>query len=207
MKVSKILKTIDLGIIQKLAMILIAAIFIYIFYYYYGLFTGYQVVKESEAGRKVERIPVSPPVFYNFTPGDEEHPDIDKYQIFIFKEKKATPEKAEGQGVIGSDPGKGSGYQILGVVKKDKLFLVVRFDSDNKIRLFSQGMTIKDNIRVKKITTQQVVISDPAGDEQIHNIFSFAGVKEIDLEKIKKMKKEDKNINMGAKDNVDDTDT
>jgi len=205
MKVSKILKKIDLGIMQKLAMILIAAIFIYIFYYYYGQFTGYRVVQKSEKGRRVERIPVSPPAFYNFTPGDKEHPEIEKYQIFTFKEKKAKAGKPATQGVFDSDPGKGSGYRILGVVKKDKLFLVVRFDSDNKIRLFSRGMTIKDKSRVKKITPRQVIITDPSGEEQVHNIFRFAGVKDINLKKIKKRKKKDKNINMGAKDNVDDT--
>lgn len=201
---------------QKLAMILIVAVFVYIFYYYYGMFTGYRAVKKgAEQGqRKVERgpIPIAPPSFFTFIPGDEENPDIEKFRLFTFKEKKAKAGKPGFQGPMDSNPTKVENYLVLGVVKKDKLFVVVQFKSDNKIRLFAEGTAINGNSRVKRVTPRQVVISGPSGGERSHKIFRFEGVKEIDVEKMKKkMKKKkreeeenDRKPKMGAKDNVDD---
>ena len=189
----------------KLAMVAITVIFIYIFYHSYALFTGYQWVKKSEkeSGRRVEQVPLSPPAFYNFVPGDKNHPDVAKYKLFTFKEKKAKEENTPEQGAAGSKPAVGENYRVLGVVKKDKLFLVVRFNSDNKIRLISEGMRINDTFRVKRVTPRQVVVADNSGGERIHNIFQFEALKQVDLEKIKgkqemKQRKERQKINKGA---------
>ena len=88
--------------------------------------------------------------------------------MFSFEKKKIEklPSLPGGGGTGGS-----GNYRGLGVVKKDKLFLLVRFNSDDKIGLFAEGMEIGGGSRVEKLTVDQVVITDPSGRENTYKIF------------------------------------
>lgn len=167
MKISKKLKKVDSRVVQTLVMLVIIGFFIYVFYRSYQLFNRYQEMRTSEDKRPVERSPMKPPQLYNFSPDDKSE-DIERYQLFSFEKKKIEklPSLSWGSGTVGS-----GNYRILGVVKRDKLFLVVRFNSDDKIGLFAEGMEIGGGTRVKRITVDHVTIADPSGGENIYKIF------------------------------------
>lgn len=167
MKIPKKLKKIDSRVIQTLVMLVIIGFFIYVFYHSYRLFSRYQGMKTGEDKRPGERSPVKPPQLFDFSPDDKSE-DIDRYQLFSFDKKKIEklPSLSLGSGTIGS-----GNYRILGVVKRDKLFLLVRFNSDDKIGLFAEGMEIGGGTRVKRITVDQVIIADPSGQESVYKIF------------------------------------
>ncbi len=167
MKIPKNLKKVDSRVIQTLVMLVIIGFFIYVYYHSYRLYSRYQGMKTSEEKRPVERPPLKIPQLFNFSP-DGESENIEAYQLFSFEKKKLEklPSLSGGSGTGGS-----GNYRILGVVKKDKLFLLVRFNSDNKIGLFAEGMEIDNGSRVEKLTVHQVIIADPSGGEKIHKIF------------------------------------
>ncbi len=166
----KLLKKIDMRLIQGLVMALIFVFFLYLFYYFYGQFSGYQKMKQQKRQGKIEAAVVQAPEFFNFTPAKE---NIQQYRLFTFKEKKDAAVPAEPGDMPFQDnaPGGSGNYRILGVVKKDKLFLVVRFISGNKIRLFAEGETIDNRSRVKKLTYKQAVIANSSGGQKVHKIF------------------------------------
>lgn len=167
MKIPKNLKKIDSRVIQTLVMLVIIGLFIYVFYYSYQLFSRYQGMKTSEDKRPVERPLMKIAQLFNFSPDDESE-NIEGYQMFSFEKKKIEklPSLSGGSGTGGS-----GSYRILGVVKKDKLFLLVRFNSDDKIGLFAEGMEIGSGSRVEKLTVDQVIIADPSGGEKTYKIF------------------------------------
>lgn len=167
MKIPKNLRKVDARVIQTLVMLVIIGFFIYVFYHSYHLFSRYQGMKTSEDKRPVERPPMKIPELFNFSP-DDEFEDIEGYQLFSFEKKKIEklPSLSGGSGTGGS-----GNYRILGIVKKDKLFLLVRFNSDDKIGLFAEGMEIGSGTRVEKLTVDQVIIADPSGRENTYKIF------------------------------------
>jgi hypothetical protein len=167
MKIPKKLKKVDSRVIQTLVMLVIIGFFIYVFYHSYQLFSRYRGMKTGEVKRPVERPPVKTPQLFNFSP-DDKNEDIERYQLFSFEKKKIDklPSLSLGSGAAGS-----GNYRILGVVKRDKLFLLVRFNSDDKIGLFAEGMEIGGGTRVEKLTVHQVTIADPSGGENTYEIF------------------------------------
>jgi len=167
MKIPKKLKKIDSRVIQTLVMLVVIGFFIYIFYHSYHLFSRYQGMKSGEDKRPVERPPMKIPGLFNFSPDDESE-DIELYQLFSFEKKRIEklPSLSGGSGTAGS-----GNYRILGVVKRDKLFLLVRFNSDDEIGLFAEGMEIGGGARVQKLTVDQVIIADPSGRENTYKIF------------------------------------
>ena len=167
MKAAKFFKKIDARMVQLLVMLVIIGFFIYVFYYSYDRYSRYQGIKSSEDKRPVERQPMQPPQFFNFSP-DEGFDNIEEYQLFSFNKKKVEQLPSLSEGIAAGGSGN---YRILGVVKKDKLYLLVRFNSNNKIGLFAQGMDIDGESRVKKLTVDRVIITDPSGREKTYKIF------------------------------------
>jgi hypothetical protein len=167
MKIPKNLKKVDSRVIQTLVIVVIIGFFIYVFYHSYHLFNRYREMKTSEDKGPVERPPLKIPQLFNFSPDDESE-DIEAYQLFSFEKKKIDklPSFSSGSGSGGS-----GNYRILGVVKKDKLFLLVRFNSDDKVGLFAEGMEIANGSRVEKLTVDQVIIADPSGELKTYKIF------------------------------------
>ncbi|MGD2090728.1 MAG: hypothetical protein PVH61_31440 [Candidatus Aminicenantes bacterium] len=167
MKIPKKLKKVDSRVIQALVMLVIIGFFIYVFYHSYQLFRRYQEMKTGEDKRPVERLPVEPPQLFNFSP-DAESEDIERYQLFSFEKKKIEklPSLSGGSGTVGS-----GNYRILGVVKRNQLFLLVRFNSNDKIGLFAEGTEIDNGSRVEKLTVDQVIIADPSGQQNTYKIF------------------------------------
>ena len=168
MKVPKGLKKMDARIIQILVMVAIAGCFIYLFYHQYHLFRRYQESKTGPGQHPAERSPLQAPTFFNFSPGDANE-DTLTAQLFSFEKKKpekltpSTTMKGEG---TGSDD-----YRILGVVKEGQLYLLVRSNTDNKIRLVAEGMDIDNRSRVKKLFSDHVIITESSGQERTYKLF------------------------------------
>jgi hypothetical protein len=166
MKIPKNLKKVNARVIQILVMAVIIGLFVYIFYHSYHLFSRYQGMKAGEDQRPVERPSMKIPQSFDFSPDDESE-DIERYQLFSFEKKKIGKRSLS----WGSGSGGPGNYRILGVVKRGKLFLAVRFNSDDRIGLFAEGMEIDRGIRVEKLTVDQVIIADPSGQESTYKIF------------------------------------
>ncbi len=166
MKNIKLFKKIDIRVLQGLVMVLIVFAFMYLFYSFYGAFTGYRAAKVQPAppAPAIEPLPI--PELFNFTPPPEEN---NRFQLFLFKEKKAPAITEDGALPVEQV----ESYTVLGVVKKDGLFLVVRLTSNNKIHLFSKGNTIEGGFLVKSITLTQVIIIDSSGSERVHPVFQL----------------------------------
>jgi hypothetical protein len=112
---------------------------------------------------------VQPPEFYEFEPpGDQ----VRQYQLFTFKEKRQEQQK---QGIKGGPPpvARSSAFRILGVVKTDTLYLVLRFTSGNKIRLVAEGNVIIGGLKVKSLSPGRAVIIDANGGERIYKVFQL----------------------------------
>jgi hypothetical protein len=166
MKIPKNLKKVNARVIQTLMMVVIMGFFVYVFYHSYHLFSRYQGMKAGEDTRPVERPPMKIPQLFNFSPDDESE-DIERYQLFSFEKKKIGKRSLS----WGSGNGGPGNYRILGVVKRGKLFLLVRFNSDDRIGIFAEGMEIDRGTRVEKLTFDQVIIADPSGQESTYKIF------------------------------------
>ncbi len=173
MKVPKLFRKIDIRRLHILAMILAAVFFLSVFYRYSVQFREYSVFKNAPAGSPQKSEPPSPPAFFTFTPDEDDELGVDGYRLFSFKEKKAagTEEEIEGSPAPGQTDT--SQYQVLGVVKKERLFLVLRLNSDGKIHLYAEGMTIEGGWRLEKVTTRQAILVDSSGGERVHKLFQF----------------------------------
>ena len=166
MKTPNLFKKIDTRVIQALVPVAIVGIFIYVFYYQYDQYSRYRASKNMEASQAVESTPLNVPEFFNFSLDNEEN--LVQYMLFTFDKAKAkAPVSAAGSS---AEAGSGN-YTILGVVKKDRLFLLVRFSADNKIQLYGEGTSIDGNSRVDRLSTDQVTIVDASGQSQTHKIF------------------------------------
>jgi len=173
MKGLKKLETISPAAWQILAIGVIIAVFIFIFYYHFLFFQEYRREKNADSPLPQKITPISPPQFTDFTPQEA---DKQALQIFSIRD--------DGQNGGGGETGDDNGnhdkkneaeqeYQVLGVVKKEVLYLVVRFSTGQSIRFFPAGSAIHRSAQVEKITPEQVVISDGNGREQIIKIFKF----------------------------------
>ncbi|MCP4217356.1 MAG: hypothetical protein GY765_22115 [bacterium] len=179
---TKLFKKLNPGVLQNVGMALIALVFIYLFYGFYTSLSEYQ---KSKAGKERPQGAISaiqPPEFFAFTP--DETKDLNTYRLFTF-DKPGKEEKAAGKGETPQPiQPKQAAYTIVGVVKKDKLFLVVRF-KDRKVGLFSDGMPIvppgtkdKGADKVHKVETGRVAI-DRGGNLQYHKIFQLPNIQEF----------------------------
>lgn len=175
----KKMKKITAGMLQTLAMVLIVAAFVYLFYYFYGEYRDYRSLKGRQASPVAPSEMLSPPSFHTFeiTPMNRF-----QYRLFTFKEQKRRGDDmaADGMGdMAGAEStAVSSDFTVLGVVKKDRLYLVVRLHAGNKIKLFARGQTINKGNKVKKLTLSRAVVSGPGG-EQVHKIFKTYDIKEI----------------------------
>jgi hypothetical protein len=168
MKIPPLFKKIDSRVIQFLVMVAIVGLFIYLLYHHYHLFVRYQESKTTAGRPPAERSPLLVPAFFNFSPDRSEESGI-LAQLFSFEKKK--PEILPlAMNMNGENTGSGD-YRILGVVKKERLFLLVRFNSDNKLRLVGEGGDIDTQSRVKRLYTDHVIITDPSGQEHTYKIF------------------------------------
>lgn len=169
MKSTKLFKKIDPRVIQALVMIVIAVLFLYVCYYFYGEFSAYVSAKKREAGGVVDAAGVQAPEFHHFVPKKEE---LHRYQLFTFPEKRTVPPEtlAGGSGRQRSAAAQSSDYKILGVVKKDRYYLVVRYNN-GKVSLIGAGQAIRDRVKVKSLTAHRAVITGPDGGEQVYKVF------------------------------------
>jgi hypothetical protein len=168
MKLPKLFKKIDARVIQVLVMVAIVAFFVYLFYHHYHLFLRYQEEKTSAGRHPAEQSPPQVPTFFNFSPDQGEDNAI-LAQLFSFEKKK--PEKLSASTTMKGEDAGSDDYRILGVVKEGRLFLLVRFNADNKIRLVPEGIDIDKRSRVKRLFTDHVIITDPAGQERTYKLF------------------------------------
>jgi hypothetical protein len=178
-------KKMNSGALQILVMGLIVPAFVYMFYHFYDLYRDYRETRGKDKPPAAESEKVQPPVFYSFDPGNN-----DKYQLFTFKEKKQKPKKGEKM-VPGTktEQAKPPDYSILGVVKRDRLYLVVRFHSGNRLGFIPQGGDINRGHRVERLESFQVVISDRAGREYTHKIFKLTNIRFKEMPHDKKKRK------------------
>jgi len=181
----KAMKKINPAILQRLALGLILLAFVYGFYYLFGVYRDYRGEREIKPAKETagvvedqnenEDLPVTPPSFHTLSP--ESNAALD---IFSFKERKSG-----GADSTGGEKVKPSDYTILGVVKKDRLYLAVRSQADNKIRLIPEGAAINDNYHIKKLEPFSVVVTDSEGLSHTYKIFQSQEIKEINDDKEK----------------------
>jgi type II secretory pathway component PulC len=128
-------------LINSTAMVLTAA-FLLLFYFFYLQYQGYDMIKKSKI--KPAPLTVKTPQLLSDFPGRK---------IDVFSKTrgvKAVPEKKE--------PPKPLEFDIIGIVKLDKLYAVVEFKKTNKIKVFEEGKTIDGNILIEKIENDKVTI-------------------------------------------------
>jgi hypothetical protein len=178
----KDIKKITPALLQHLALVVILLAFAYGFYSLFGLYSDYRGDREIKPAKETtetpevsenqndnDNLPVTPPSFHAISP--ESNATLD---IFSFKERKSrNTDSTGGEKAIPSD------YTILGVVKKDRLYLAVRTQADNKIRLIPEGAAINDNYRIKKLEPLSVVVLDSEGLSRTYKIFQSQEIKEI----------------------------
>lgn len=175
----KAMKKINPALLQHLALVVILLAFVYGFYYLLGVYRDYHSEREIKPAKETtgvtenqdekENLPVTPPSFHTISP--ESNATLD---IFSFKERKSS-----GADSTGGEKDKPSDYTILGVVKKDRLYLAVRTQSDNKIHLIPEGAAINDNYRIKKLEPLSVVVIDSESLSRTFKIFQSQEIKEI----------------------------
>lgn len=173
------MKKINPALLQHLALGLILLAFVYGFYYLFGVYRDYRSEREIKPDKATtgvaenqdenEDLPITPPSFHTISP--EGNATLD---IFSFKERNS-----DGADSAGGEKDTPSDYTILGVVKKDRLYLAVRIHADNKLRLFPEGAAINDNYRIKKLEPFSVVVMDSEGLSRTYKIFQSQEIKEI----------------------------
>lgn len=191
MKAVNRLKKINPGVLQTLAIIIIAAVFAFVLFHHYQLFNQYQ---SSKAKKKQEKTPqtvqfneIKPPALTGFIPpkGKEE-----SYNLFAFnKNKDKKPDKSGSPNnpqPINPDAPSGE-YRILGVAKRGQLLVIVRFNKDKKIRAFKKGEYITKNKKIADISTNNITIIDETGREQIFKVFTYE-YKKLNIKDKKKKK-------------------
>lgn len=178
-------KKINPVLYQHLALGLIVLVFVYWFYYLYGVYRDYRAEREINTGNKTfaavaaaenqnadENLPVTPPSFYIIPPDTPDgNAALDIFRIHV--------NKNDGTDTTGEEKNKPSDFTILGTVKQDQLYLAVRTQADNKIRLIPQGATINNNYRIKKLEPFSVIINDSEGLSHTYKIFQWQEIKEI----------------------------
>jgi len=164
------------GLLQPLVLLIIAAVFLYAFYLMYVQYRDYRTAGQIQKAGNVDVTPVDIPEFYSFQPAQDQ---LNKFKLFSFKDQK---EDLKGKG--GSD-GKGAGdknngeslqkinYTLLGVVKRDHLFLVVRFNDNSTIKLYAVGDRIEGNGTLKKLTARKAVLEDASGTRTEVRVFKL----------------------------------
>lgn len=181
----KPLKKINPVLYQHLALGLIVVVFVYWFYNLYSVYRDYRDEREIKTGNKTfaavaaaenqnadENIPVTPPSFYIIPPDPPDgNAALDIFHIHV--------NKSEGTHTTGEEKNKPSAFMILGTVKKDRLYLAVRTQTDNKIRLIPEGAAITNNYHIKKLKPFSVVITDSEGFSHTYKIFQWQEIKEI----------------------------
>lgn len=170
---------------QIMVMGLIVPAFIYVFYHFYGLYRDYREIKGKERPPAAELEKIEPPVFYSFAPGND-----DKYELFTAKDKKQK--QPEGKKVAAgskTEQAKPPDYSILGVIKRDQLYLVVRFQSGNRLAFIPRGEAITRGHRVERLEPFHVVISDQSGREYTHKIFKLTNINFKEMPHDKKKRK------------------
>jgi hypothetical protein len=175
-------------LVQALVMVVLAVGFVYLFYHFYQQYSDYSRSKQPGERGPVKGETIEPPQLFNFQP---EKKEALKYQLFWFKERRVaeqakTAVKKKKQFNRYNNPNQ---YRVLGVIKKDRLFLVVRFVRDNKIKLYPQGASIYEGNRIKNLTTRQAVIVDDNGGEEIHKIFQVEPTTIFEQRKVHEKKK------------------
>lgn len=164
----KLPKKVSIKTLYNLGIIVLLAGILYAFYGVYSRAADYWKSRSAPQKQAAQPQPMSPPVFFRFAPPPQQ---AYRYAVFTMNRAKAQPAKNQPGGKI-------SGFDILGVVKRDRLFLVVRTKPTGKIKLVSRGEAVNGDSSVKELTTSQVVITDKMGGEKTHKIFAFKGVTE-----------------------------
>lgn len=174
----KKMKKINPALYQHLALGLIVLVFVYWFYHFYVVYSDYRAEREIKPGtgaagtanqNESEDLPVTPPSFYTIPPNGNATLDI-----FSFAEKKN-----DGSDPAGGEIDKPSDYTILGVVKRDRLYLAVRIHADNKLLFVPQGAAINGNYRVQELKAFSVVVIDREGVSHTYKIFQRQDIKEL----------------------------
>jgi hypothetical protein len=128
--------------------------FIYFIFLYYSQIKGYIKYKENKTvkapGISLAELPV-----YNETSIKKTRDIFSEYR----EKKKVSFDRKE---VID--------YNILGVVKKNKLFAIVYFAKSKKIELFEQGSRIDANTVVDKIEVDKITLKKN-GKKITYNVF------------------------------------
>ena len=125
----KLPKKISIKTLYNVGIIVLLAGILYAFYGVYARASEYWTSRNAPQKPAAQAQPLSPPVFFRFAPPAQQ---LHRYAVFTMNRAKAKPEK-------GPQSGKISGFDILGVVKRDRLFLVVRTKPAGKIKLVSRG--------------------------------------------------------------------
>lgn len=164
----KLPKKLSIKTLYNVGIVLLLAGLLYAFYGVYSRASNYMKSRNIPQKPAVQSQPIAPPVFFRFAPPPQQ---LDRYAVFTMNRVKAQPTGSK-------EAAKISGFDILGVVKRDRLFLVVRTKPAGKIKLVSQGEAVNGDSTVKTLTTTSVVIGQKGGGETTHKIFAFKGVAE-----------------------------
>ncbi|MCU0287652.1 MAG: hypothetical protein MUF15_14825 [Acidobacteria bacterium] len=169
---------INRALYQRLGFGLILLVFVYWIYYLYNVYDDYRAERnmapstlstEPPTNQTEAELPVKPPSFFA-VPADS----YAVTDIFSF-----TREKNDGPEQGGGEINKPSDYTILGVVKRDRLYLVVRLNAGNKLLFVPQGAALNDNYSVQKLENVSVVIMDKDGVKRTYKIFQWQNTKEL----------------------------
>lgn len=125
---------------------LVFLFFTYFIFIYYNQVKGYIKYKET----KLVNAPGIPEISLVKLPG-KDVPKITGRDIFAKqKEKKKEKGSIKAKEIVN--------YKILGIVKKEKLFVIVFFTKDKKIKSFEQGSKIDSNTVIDKIELDKVIL-------------------------------------------------
>lgn len=174
MKALKRLTKINYGVLQALMVILLMAILAVVLYEHWKLLQDYRHSKQKvEIDKSRGFTTIEPPTYTNFTvPKGEEV----QYNLFSFEREKKENKTGNGEpgqpGTHGSPNGNNENeYELLGVIKRDKWMVVVRFNQDNKIRLFSIGDSISPNRRINQVTSTEITFTNTEGRSEVVKVF------------------------------------
>ena len=124
---------------------------------------GYSLLK-NQPGGKIEQIQnrlKSIP----FSSSKSAFKSLARFNIFAIGAKSLIKEE--------NAPAKEKEFDLLGVVKVGKLYIVVQFKKGKKIRLFPEKSSINNKYYVEKIGIQKVLIRDDLGVVRIYNVFKL----------------------------------
>lgn len=139
-------KIINFKVAFYLSFFLAFLFFTYFIFIYYNQVKGYIKYKET----KVVKAPGISEISRVKLPG-KDAPKITGRDIFA-KQKKKKKENVSIKAKEIVD------YKILGVVKKEKLLVIIYFTKDKKIKSFEQGSKIDSNTVIDKIELNKVIL-------------------------------------------------